>query len=70
MRSGLCLLEGAPDDLASDEGLTRRGGRDTISRRGRSALQYPALDGPLEEREGHWLHHDRSGFRKGALGSY
>jgi hypothetical protein len=26
-------------------------------------LQHPALDGPLEERESHWLHHD--GFGSG-----
>lgn len=30
VRSRLFLLEGAPDDLATDEGLPRRGRRDTI----------------------------------------
>jgi hypothetical protein len=30
VRSRLSPLEGAPDDLAPDEGLPRRGGRDTI----------------------------------------
>ena len=33
-------------------------------------LQHPALDGPLEEREGHWLHHDGFGSGIEMLGSY
>jgi hypothetical protein len=33
-------------------------------------LQHPALDGPLEEREGHRLHHDGFGSGIEMLGSY
>jgi hypothetical protein len=33
-------------------------------------FQHPALDGPLEERESQWLHHDGSGSGIEMLGSY